>query len=140
MNVEMEVEGLEDFRAALQQAKADVRVRAERAVRRSVFRVQTAARHRINRGPASGIVYEKYVPRRTHQASAPGQPPMSDEGRLAASIESDVSGLAGWVFTRLKYGLYQEVGTKRMAARPWLLPSIEEDAPKFREELMEILR
>lgn len=136
----MTIEGLDEFKRAIAEAKQEVRAKAEKAVHRSTLRVQTAAVKRIQRGPASGEVYEKYNPRRTHQASAPGQSPMSDTGRLASSVETYVSGLEGWVFTRVEYGAYQEFGTSRIKPRPWLLPSIEEDAPRFRAELMEILQ
>lgn len=82
----------------------------------------------IQGGPASGRVYEKYSPRRTHQASAPGQYPATDTGRLASSIEVNMptrARLMGEVGTAVMYGRHLEFGTSRMAARPWLMPSFE---------------
>ena len=38
----------------------------------------------IQQGAKSGIVYEKYNPRRTHRASAPGEAPASDTGNLVS--------------------------------------------------------
>ena len=38
----------------------------------------------IQTGPKSGRTYEKYNPRRTHKASAPGQAPASDTGNLVS--------------------------------------------------------
>ena len=138
--ITMSIEGLDELRRAIEEAKQEVRDKAEKAVHRSTLRVHAAAVKRIQRGPASGIVYEKYQPRRTHQASSPDQPPMSDTGRLASSVENMIDGLEGWVFTRVDYGAYLEFGTSRIKPRPWLLPSVEEDAPRFRAELMEILQ
>ena len=40
----------------------------------------------IQSGPKSGRIYEKYNPRRTHRASAPGQAPASDTGNLVRNI------------------------------------------------------
>lgn len=125
----------------MENAKAEVRQAAETAVLRATFRVQTTAKRKIQRGPASGEVYDiSGPPQRTHQASAPGEPPMSDTGRLASSIENRVDGLTGYVFTRVKYGNHLEFGTRKMAARPWLFPSVEENAAQFRRDLMEILK
>lgn len=39
-------------------------------------------------GAKTGRVYRRYNPRRIHQASAPGQPPANDLGRLANSFEA----------------------------------------------------
>lgn len=140
----MKIEGLDEFKRAIAEAKRDVRAKAEKAVHRSTLRVQTAAVKRIQRGPKTGRVYERGDTLRgnkpTHQASAPGQPPASDSGRLASSIETYVSGLEGWVFTKVEYAKGLELGTSKIKPRPWLLPSIEEDAPRFRAELMEILQ
>ena len=40
----------------------------------------------IMQGPKTGRIYEKYNPRRTHRASAPGQAPASDTGNLVSQI------------------------------------------------------
>ena len=73
-----------------------------------------------------GRTYEKYAPRRTHQASAPGAYPATDTGRLASSVRMilpTASSIVGEVGTAVKYGAWLEFGTSGMAARPWLLPS-----------------
>lgn len=61
----------------------------------------------------------------THIASAPGQYPASDTGRLAGSIKAIISGTTAIVGTNVAYGQMLEFGTSRMAARPWLLPSFK---------------
>lgn len=138
--ISIQIDGLNAMRRALQNAKGQMRKAVEDEVRKSVLRVQTAAVKRIQRGPATGETYEKYNPRRTHTASASGQPPQSDTGRLASSIENRVDGDTGYVFTRVDYGKHLEFGTSKMAARPWLLPSVEEDAPRFLEGLKGIIK
>lgn len=84
----------------------------------------------VQRGPASGRVYQKYNPRRTHQASAPGEYPMSDTGRLASSIRFELptnqKKPEGVVGTNLLYGKYLELKPSTMGGRPWLLPAFSE--------------
>ena len=80
------------------------------------------AKQGIQRGPATGAVRPD-----GSRASAPGEYPMSDTGRLANSVVTlfDIStkGKIAEVGTNVQYGRYLEFGTSRMAARPWLLPS-----------------
>jgi hypothetical protein len=62
----------------------------------------------------------------THRASAPGQYPATDTGRLASSVMVNLptpASMTGEVGTNVLYGKWLEFGTTRMAARPWLLPS-----------------
>jgi len=49
--------------------------------------VQAQARDLVLNSPATGLVYRKENPTRLHQASAPGEPPANDTGRLYASIQ-----------------------------------------------------
>lgn len=93
----------------------------------------------IQRGPKSGRVYEYYFftdgsgrlrqgkkRDKAHQASAPGQYPASDSGRLASSVRMvfpTASSMSGEVGTASKVGKFMEFGTAKIAARPWLLPS-----------------
>ncbi|KKN71424.1 hypothetical protein LCGC14_0421460 [marine sediment metagenome] len=77
-----------------------------------------------------------------HRASIAGQPPAIDTGILRASVMSDVSvktvnviGKVGYdvqhiaaktpVGTDVNYGLYLEVGTNKMAKRPFLRPALK---------------
>jgi len=138
-NFSINIEGLDEMKELFKQAKDEVKREVSQAVARSTLSVHSRAVKRIQNGPASGIVYELYEPRRTHQASAPGEPPMSDTGRLASSMQFEIDGLTGYVFTPVEYGPYLEFGTSRMAARPFLFPSVEEERPVFMKALKEIL-
>lgn len=62
----------------------------------------------------------------THQASAPGEPPASDTGRLVGSIrtEYDAEGLQGTVVASTNYAFKLEFGTPRIAARPFMRPAL----------------
>ena len=88
------------------------------------------------RGPASGRVYQKSNPTRTHQASAPGEAPATDTGRGASSIEFKREGkMSVSVGSLLAYLAMLEFSTTRIAARPAWIPAIEKMRPKFRQRL-----
>lgn len=55
-------------------------------------------------------------------------------GRLAraVTIETAADGLAATVGTDLDYGTFLELGTRRMAARPWLLPAFRGSRARLR--------
>ena len=88
--------------------------------------VKTTAVEKIQQSPASGEWYFNYKSHRWHRASAPGEPPATDEGILASSIEVKQVGNNVYVFTGKKYGKYLELGTLHIAPRPWLKPSLKE--------------
>lgn len=83
-----------------------------------------------------------------HVPSAPGEPPNEDTGELASSIrplelvETPTSAQTG-VISDSDHSLYQERGTSKMAARPFLEPAAERHrgdvlaalAGRFREML-----
>lgn len=65
-----------------------------------------------------------------HQASAPGQPPAVDTGRLRSSYTwrtgEDIRGVYVEVGTNVVYAPWLEFGTRYMKARPHLRPAIDE--------------
>jgi len=65
--------------------------------------------------------------------SAPGEPPHKQTGRLRASVthEVDKGEMTARVGTNVKYGLYLELGTSKMAPRPWLRRALAETAAKI---------
>lgn len=75
--------------------------------------------------------------------SAPGEPPKLVTGRLRASIKGKVepkkNRINGYVYTEddiAPYGIYLELGTSRMAPRPFLRPTLINNRPKLRQMLM----
>lgn len=57
-------------------------------------------------------------------ASSPGEPPAKRTGHLRRSIAFEVDGLVGRVGTGLVYARHLELGTSRIAPRPWLRPAL----------------
>jgi len=64
-----------------------------------------------------------------------------DTGRLRASIthelETEKDELIGIVGTNVVYAKYQEFGTYKMAAHPFLFPALESNREKIKELLKE---
>jgi hypothetical protein len=62
----------------------------------------------------------------THVASMPGQPPNIDTGALRASMRVERRGRLHYeLMDGVTYGVLLELGTSRMAARPFMTPAIE---------------
>lgn len=122
----MKINGGKALADALRNASKDVQQEASDAVLDFATDMHSDVVRAVQRGPASGVVYEKYTPRRTHQASAPGEAPMSDTGRLASSIYFQQRGkVSSVVGTKIEYAAFLEYGTRRMAKRPFFAPAFE---------------
>lgn len=61
----------------------------------------------------------------THTASADGDAPNTDTGRLVSSVQVEVTQSFVFVGSTLDYAGWLEWGTTDMAARPWLHPAKE---------------
>ena len=71
-----------------------------------------------------------------HQASAPGEYPASNSGKLIQSIDFDVNGMELEIGSGgLVYGEYLELGTSKMKARPFIAPSVEEHKEQLLDDL-----
>ena len=107
---------------------------ARQIVGRAGDLVRNTAVTSIQSGAKSGVVYEKYNPRRSHRASAAGQAPATDTGNLVNNIVKrvDGNGLGVDVESRANYSEALEFGTSTMAARPFLQPALEANRPKIR--------
>lgn len=90
--------------------------------------VAAEAQRLIMDGPKTGRIYKKYVPRRTHQASAPNEAPANDLGHLVAGIVQDKAQLAQGrirIASLAKYSKPLEFGTRHMAPRPYLRRALQ---------------
>lgn len=69
--------------------------------------------------------------------SSTGDPPLKQTGRLRASITheilDDATGPFARVGTNLPYALYLELGTRRMAPRPFLRRALDESRDAIRD-------
>jgi HK97 gp10 family phage protein len=107
---------------------ASIRAKIEAAAMRGVVTgaaaVQDDGTRRIQSPPKTGRIYVRRGV--SHQASAPGEAPANDTGRLANStdIRYDVPALAAYVNWAAGYARSLEYGTERMDPRPFARPSL----------------
>lgn len=134
MTVTLKLEGTEALNRALRNLSEDAQKEVKKAVDATGLSLRGEIVKKYQRGPATGEIYEKFNPRRTHQASAPGEAPATDTGRLANSVvtSSDIQEpLTVEVSTDVEYGPYLEFGTRTIAPRPNWVPSVQEETPKY---------
>lgn len=142
MEFEFKVEGLDKLDRALKGVPELVAKELDVALFAAAKHVEAEAKKSIASGEKTGRVYKRRTV--THRASAPGEAPASDTGRLVNSItayppqkgESTVVAGRGTV----KYASMLEFGTSRMAARPFLFPALEKSKDWIRERLNKAVR
>lgn len=110
---------------------------SQRAVTRATMIVRNHAVESILRGGKSGVIYEKYDPRRTHQASRAGEAPASDTGFLASQITQNVKtkpdgSVVGQIVSAAPYSKYLEFGTTQMQPRPYMHPALKKNQAKIK--------
>lgn len=108
------------------------------AINKFAILIHSKSIEKIQKGQRSGRTYRRRSV--THQASAAGEAPKTDTGRLVSSIRpvfGNMSAEVGSLANIAKYGGMLEEGTKNMAARPWLEPTLKENSDEF-TKLMDI--
>lgn len=77
-----------------------------------------------------------------HQASAPGEAPATDTGKLVAGITvvMDGDGLGASVESRAGYSRELEFGTVNLGARPFLTPALEKLRPKISKMIRDAIK
>jgi HK97 gp10 family phage protein len=85
---------------------------------------------RIKTGAKSGKTYGN------HTSSAPGQSPANWTGELVNSISAISEGKNSKVIVNANYAEFLELGTSKMRARPFILPSIQ----KVKKDLAQKLK
>ena len=78
---------------------------------------------------SKGKARQRTVYNFTH--SRPGMPPFAQTKYLRRSITRERIGLVGRIGTNAPYGLALELGTRRMAARPFLRPNLIKHRPEI---------
>ena len=123
----MAILGIPRLRQQLQQIPKAVHSGLVRAIATSALSLDKSMKEMIQRGPKTGRVYKRGNV--LHRASAPGEPPASDTGRLASSISPQFhdNGLRATIgvheVSRVRYATFLEFGTRRMLPRPFVRPA-----------------
>lgn len=130
MSTRMRVVGLDDALEAFDRLGKAGKKEGSKAVRASLEQVRTTSIKKIQRDPKTGRTYERGPGANAssvHKASAPGEAPATDTGRLASSIKVIHKELIGSVGSKLNYSFWLEYGTFKMGARPFLRPALEDN-------------
>ena len=138
MDFSVSIEGLDRLASKSKIVSVIARNEVEKALLASGLMVEKEAKESIAGGQKSGHVYRRGNV--AHRASAPGEAPASDTGRLINSINVrpvqgelavDVKAGGGVV----KYARSLEFGTSKMAARPFLFPALEKSKPRIKRRI-----
>jgi len=139
--ISIDLNGVEGLQAALSEFEAEMGHALERAVTESGADLVTRIKKGYKEDNKVGRWYEKYNPRRSHQASEEGQAPASDTGRLASSVVFEDRGvLSVEVFSTVFYGELLEFGTMDIAPRPLWIPEAKAAEPRFKKRIEDVLK
>ena len=126
MRLEIKVKGVKEALQSLKSLEKDLEEPFREVIKGGAQLIRGEAIKSIQTGPKSGRTYEKYNPRRTHKASAPGEAPASDTGNLVRNIRvTQKSQDVVTVESRASYSKFLEYGTSKMQARPFLFPAFK---------------
>lgn len=118
--ISMKLHGFAEMRAIIQNAPAEVIEAADVEFARGARMVRDDMKNSIETGARSGRMYGD------HQASAPGEPPANLTGALVASIDDVRNGTLSYsVHAAADHARPLELGTHKMAARPFMVPALE---------------
>ena len=126
MDIKFSVKNLKKVLSQLDKLEKDMEVPFQEIVKGGGQLIRTEAIKSIQTGAKSGVMYQKYNPRREHRASAPGQSPASDTGNLVSKIIVKQKSLnVVHVESNADYSAFLEFGTSKMQPRPFMLPAFE---------------
>lgn len=142
MDIRVEITGLDSLDRSAKAHASAMRVELRKALLAAVLHIAAEAKKRILSGGKTGRVYKRRGV--THRASAAGESPANDTGGLVNSINASVNRegaeLVGKVEAHKKSAAHLELGTSKMAARPFLFPAFESSKSWVQERLARAVR
>lgn len=119
----VKITGQKAHKARLKRIRGAAMVReVGKAVYAAADYLTVEAQVSISEGAVSGA---------NHTPSAPGQPPNYDTGHLANNIKTHRTGpLTAESSSEAEYAVPLEVGTSKMAARPYMTPAAQKTRPE----------
>lgn len=118
-----------------------VRADVERALKRGGLQIENDAVEGIINPPKTGRIYpSKHRKGAMHQASAPGQFPAADSGRLhqsitTATVQNDDRAVVVETGANAPYAMALEFGTSKMEPRPFMTPSFQQNEAHIRGQV-----
>lgn len=138
MSVTIKIEGTDELKAALLNMSDDIRREVGKVVQKTGINLRGDIIKRYQRGPATGRIYRRGGI--THQASAPGEAPMSDTGRLAGGVlYSTTSDLSITVFHNEMRAVWLEYGTRHIRERPAWTPAAIKAQEQFDKDIRRVV-
>lgn len=139
MTATLTIEGGPQLEAALRRYGAKAEALVADAINATGLELRGDIVKRYQRGPKTGRTYTRGNV--THTASAPGEAPATDTGRLASSVDYKRAGkLSATVGSQIVYAAMLEFGTSRILPRPAWVPAVEAMRPKYQRRLEAALR
>lgn len=153
------IEGLDKLARNMGVVQADLEKEINKGLFACAQKVEAEAKKSIQGGKKTGHVYTHYFltnkktrqifeaakRNKPHQASAPGEAPASDTGRLANSISSYLNAGKNESFVTAGRGtaLYAallEFGTRKIKPRPFMFPALERSRDFIKNRLTEAMQ
>lgn len=145
MEFSVKIEGLDRIERSTDAIKARAKNEIEKALYASAKRVEGDAKRSILSGEKTGRIYRRGSI--VHRASAPGEAPASDTGRLVNSINSYLNRAAGGLEAfivagrgTVRYARMLEFGTIKMAARPFMFPALEKNKAWISDRIQQAMQ
>ena len=141
----MAVKGLKSLNLKLGKIGRETQQEVRRALQRGSLRIENRAVQGIIDPPKTGRIYaSKHRKGAKHQASAPGEFPAADSGRLHQSITSVEASSASTIRfetgPNTPYGAMLELGTSKMEPRPFMTPAYDENVGKVKVDVQAAVR
>ncbi|MBO4548530.1 MAG: hypothetical protein J5758_04870 [Abditibacteriota bacterium] len=105
-----------------------IEARVQNAIKAAAAMIERSAKMKIQQAPRGG----KNLNSKGERRSAPGEPPATETGNLANSIQQEVVSDGIIVFVGAEYGkaleegARSETGSLRIAPRPFWAPAVED--------------
>ena len=140
-----EIRNHRQFGIKIDRIRRNTQANVRREFLRGAQAIQNTAVEGIINPPKTGRWYRSRGRKGAmHRASAPGQYPAADTGRLHQSITATVAdtpgGVAVQVSANVEYATYLEFGTSKMAPRPFLSRAYNENIGGIRRRVRRSIR
>ena len=138
MSFSVQMTGLDALKRKFKGMEREIDDAAEKAIKITAVNMRSEVVKAIHSGPATGRTYKRGSV--AHTASAPGEAPMTDTGRLAGSVFMDIKPKVATIGSKLAYAAVLEYGSRKMKPRPVWTPAVERARvamPKLLNKLVE---
>lgn len=137
MRTSVKVEGGEKLSEALKRFDEQATKEVQDVINATAQNIRNTAIRSIKQSPATGRTYKRGSI--SHTASATGNPPRTDTGRLVANINAKVGQLEAEIGAYIDYAPHLEFGTRKMGARPFLFPALEQNTKDYLKRLKDVV-